>query len=688
MLRCRARVGRSNREPAEPEAALPEPTPVAALPEAPVAPAEPEPVPEPDPFYYEMGDSGGYYAQSIESVFITDRIENVLRHVNATTGEELANYQLTAKANEVVYLEETNTLYVSLQTANQLVKISLTDGAVKNISIAGPALSILTHNARVFFTTATPDEEKFSISSVGADDIVFSHGEIDGDLIVVDPVANKLISIARNIKETKIARYAEDVSGNLVREEGIITKGANATNAAISIEGRLAITMESSGQSLIGVKDYNPASLLAPYGAWHTSLGLTSVGFSPDGKLFGATSSSSLAVFDSTRHLPMEYHDIDRGLCGSSAHEFSDVSFTADGSHIMGKLSCIGDEGRNSVLFYYPIPNADTPSLVPEVEQDEIADGEVRDYYRFNEIGDYYVQSANKVFVADKTENKLLVIDITSGTETASYELDARPMHLEYFENTDTLYIGFDVAAKIVKIEFATNAVTEIMIDGAVESMSGYSTELFFTTERYGPVYYLRSLDSNNTTTDHGIVEGNLVAVNPQTGEIIIAERGQTPDTSIHRYEIDTATPGSPAMIKETVEHFGANVSEISFSADGFQMAVVSDTGNGVEPANSIFDTNAYNLSTASGEWDIGASPVSSVFSPLGDTFMATDGSNVLSFDPVTHVLRTSAAVGESSCNSGSPVLSNLQYDALGGSAFINVTCGYGSTNVILTVPQ
>jgi len=115
-------------------------------------------------------------------------------------------------------------------------------------------------------------------------------------------------------------------------------------------------------------------------------------------------------------------------------------------------------------------------------------------------------------------------------------------------------------------------------------------------------------------------------------------------------------------------------------------MAVVSGGGNG--SGYSIHDITTDNISTANGEWDTGAYPVGSAFSPLGTTFAASNGDDLMVFDAITHVEISATRINQSTCDLGYDSVTNVQYSTDGQTVLILAECGINkSLSVLHTIP-
>jgi len=381
---------------------------------------------------------------------------------------------------------------------------------------------------RIYLTTNSSVDSKYGLLSVGADDIPTFHGQINGDLIQINPVTGSVIAAQRGTSPASVYRYAQLGNGTVEQMDASNELGANASDIAISVDGQMAISMGSGNGEGYSIYDLEPGDLAAANGAWMTDTNPKSAEFSPSGALFGATNSADLMVFDSKRHVLLAEYDVDESACGLGTDSLFDVKFSADGLSVLAKLVC-GPDAEKTALFFYPIPDEETPSPAPELTQDEIAEGEVGEHYLLNESGDYHAESATSVYLADQTNNRIVHLDITTSEELNSYELNARPKLMKYVEASNSLYISFEVAKKLVKLDLATGDITEIETDGAVLSIAEMGPTVFYTTRAPLLNFNLYKLDALDAPEFLGLILGDLIEYNPTTNELMAVATGFTP---------------------------------------------------------------------------------------------------------------------------------------------------------------
>ncbi len=589
--------------------------------------------------HFELEESGDFFAKSLNSVFVADQSQNRILHLDAQNNVEIESFQLIDKPTLIAYLEATDTLYVAFKTAGKLAKIDLDTGEVSIILIGQPALSLVTHNDRVYYTA---DEAPGSLiiakalHSIGDDDELTYHGMVNGDLIEINPVSGEIYAVGTK-STTIVHRYAMDSSGMVTELQSNRNFLGNARDLSASPNGdKLAVSTASSIHNGWAISDLSTSDINITNGAWVVGLSPGTGEFSASGELFASTNLHELKVFDANRHNLLITYDLDTNICSLNDPNIEIVRFSADSKAVFARQVC-GNNDEKSVLFFVESPEIPDPApapVIPAAEQTS-KDGTM---YWWQDIQSYYAQSIKSVYIADGHKNQIVHLDVDAQAVLNYFELDAKPYELAYIESTNSLYVSFAMAEKLVKINLNTGAQTEVRLDSRALSLGSNGDLVYFVT-RY-PVhldilYNLNSMGSDDMPVSHGEIAGSAMKVNPLNNEFIV---GSILD--VNRYRLDSSGQVESLEVKSDLS---GTFREFKISPDGQQLAVILFDENDI-----VHDLNATDLQAANGAWE--SSPFELMyfeFSGNGAIFAASNGDDIMLYDPISHVKNSTFDIGD-----------------------------------------
>jgi len=627
---------------------------------------------------YIYGQNGGYFAKSSTSVYIADQTDNQITHVNVARKTVIESFPLSAQPTELAYVESSNTLYVALNNANNLVKIALNTGVQSEIVIDAPVLSLAAHKDRVYFSSANAtfvtDSELYS---VGSDDIVQYHGGINGELIELNPITDEVISVETD-RFSAAHRYSFDAAGTVVEQQVTDDLAADTVDLALSPDGQqLAVVSASGNGEGYTIHDFSGLDQGITNGAWDTGENPGSADFSPSGTLFAATNNSDLLVFDAARRTLISSIEIDVDDCPQYYDVLGKARFSIDGESVFVNLTC-GSSGEHSTLFYYPVPSVPTPIAQPALTTNPASIGQL--HYSLGLAGSYYAKSLSSVYVADQTNNRVIHTNVDADIDLAYFDLTDQPAELVFLASTNTLYVSLRAAGKLVKINLDSGLVSEIPIAARAVSMHAHNDRVYFTVNVTSQNFALYSVGSDNLPALHGEIKGATISVNPISSEIIAVSTNSS-TTTIYRYSLDAT---NNVLELQASSDAAASVLGISVSPDGQQLAVGGFSGTG--GSTGIGDILATDLTVSNGFWNNRLAPSSFSFSPNGATFAAVAGtSSVKLFDPLTHAEITTHNVDTDLCTlTNNHRSSDLKFSADGLHVVTKVVCDDNNAKTVL----
>jgi len=204
------------------------------------------------------------------------------------------------------------------------------------------------------------------------------------------------------------------------------------------------------------------------------------------------------------------------------------------------------------------------------------------------------------------------------------------------------------MAEKLVKINLDTGAQTELRLDSNAQSLVSNGELVYFVTHydlHLMTKYHLNSLGGDDIPVSHSEIAGSRISVNPLNNEIVV---GSILD--MHRYRIGSAQQVESLQV---MDDLGGTWREFTISPDGQQLAVILSDNE-----DSVLDLDASNMNIANGAWE--TSPVelhSFNFSFSGAIFAASNGHDLMLFDPISHVQTSTLDIGDR-CAVGADVVS------------------------------
>ncbi len=249
--------------------------------------------------------------------------------------------------------------------------------------------------------------------------------------------------------------------------------------------------------------------------------------------------------------------------------------------------------------------------------------------YSFIPIGvvNEIVPSDNPQFVyaLDNTYMQLLKVDVNNEQIDSHITLPhPAPISMKYGKTGNILYIAYknydtisryDLNSETFLSEYtfsATNENYDLDINESLNRIYLLATDPQSSITNQVKVL---SLDSGSLIVE-GSVEGKMMTVNPNNGDIFTGEKGLSPSSFYHY----SATNSNISNIKE-IWNNGSNGKYLTISPDGLHVVMFCGGGNGA--GYTVHDIDTSDISNTIGEWNVGGYPIYGVFSHDSKYFYA-----------------------------------------------------------------
>lgn len=235
-----------------------------------------------------------------------------------------------------------------------------------------------------------------------------------------------------------------------------------------------------------------------------------------------------------------------------------------------------------------------------------------------------------EILIANATLNRIDRMDLATGSVTDYHTLSSAPGKMALDAQRGIVYAVLSGASRIARLNLNTDTVDYIDVAGAAHDIAVREANGIYITLDL-PIDQLYWYDADGTEYGPWPIQGNMIAYNNNSHEIIAAPRGSSPSRPA-RYGFDSA---GDLEQRERLDDGGDNVRVIRMSPDNNHVAIVAGGGNGA--SYTIFDFNPAMLSSTYGEFDTGAYPTGADFTADSSILATSNGSSVMAFNVANH---------------------------------------------------
>ena len=255
--------------------------------------------------------------------------KNVIKIVNALTGDIASEYQLSAAPNKLSYDSEGNRIVASLEAANKIAVIDIGKNSLYYIDTLHNFKGIVYGEKNIAFaiTGSWPN------GYIGVIDIeqkeVLNYYYVDvygGGLIEYDKNNNNLFYADRGLSPSSLARWSFDENTKVLKvEQDIWNMGGNGIDMSISNDRKHLVFCTGGGNGEgYSIFDVDTTDISKKFGEFKVGAYPTSGAFSHDGKYFMASNGSNLLFFDA-----QSYYTIKTTIkSAASAGDYDKVLFS------------------------------------------------------------------------------------------------------------------------------------------------------------------------------------------------------------------------------------------------------------------------------------------------------------------------------------------------------------------------
>ena len=263
------------------------------------------------------------------------------------------------------------------------------------------------------------------------------------------------------------------------------------------------------------------------------------------------------------------------------------------------------------------------------------------------------------VLIGDTTRNRLVERNVITGQTAGVYQFGTKPNQLMLDEASGIVYMSVHPESeRLYKMTYATGKVTwNRIIEGvrqySVRDMAlgelGNVLAILYDADQLEPADPMAPVAESGLwlgylTTDAALVIPSIPLADPIRIEYdpVFKRVFLTTQSNLATFFFNPFT-FELTFVEGTDISVGSGCTDFSISPDGTRLAYPCPAGNieddVTEPHVGIHDLDPIDYKNPDGEWYLGSTPVSSVFSPDGTLLIATDGTKIFFFDVVTHLL-------------------------------------------------
>lgn len=292
-------------------------------------------------------------------VIIGNQIKNRVEIIEIKTNTLTQSWQLDASPGDIVFDSESNTIYVTLISANRVAKINLDSPEVQMIITAAPVLRLALGNNGIVFAThqsinGLPDRPLTIIDGPSATVKTIAPGRFDR-LIAFDQPGNQLFAATYQISAAELTRFAFDPTTLTLTKVQYNGNAADSGNdLTISPDGsHVAFVGGDVNGSSAAILDYDSKDLNSTFGSWMAPPHPRAAAFSQDGTKLLASSREEMFVFDTKTHtLLHSLTPMSPGGCGDQSIDH--VAVSPAGGIYYGISKCGNDQDEGMLYWFVP----------------------------------------------------------------------------------------------------------------------------------------------------------------------------------------------------------------------------------------------------------------------------------------------------------------------------------------------
>ncbi len=258
------------------------------------------------------------------------------------------------------------------------------------------------------------------------------------------------------------------------------------------------------------------------------------------------------------------------------------------------------------------------------------------------------------ILIGDTKTNSLVERNIITGQTGRVYPFNTTPDQMMLDAANQMVYLTTQPASeRLYKLNLATGTITYNLIreDGRhfVPKMLSLGEDGNIFALLFDPNYE----DEADPPAENGLWMGILnTNAQPLRPSIPLDSPVRLAYDPVRMHLIGTTVSNVVSFLYDPATHelsfvpgtdipVGVGCTDLSISPNGYRLAYSCPQGNAPEPRLSIIDMNPLDYYDADGEWNLENSPISAVFTPDGETLVATDGVKLYFFNVFNHLLRT-----------------------------------------------
>jgi len=307
-------------------------------------------------------------------------------------------------------------------------------------------------------------------------------------------------------------------------------------------------------------------------------------------------------------------------------------NFTADtaGDYVLGLTASYHSASSDEKILTVKVEEfGDTTD---DIDVNAITEKSLTGY----DFKDYTPLSDGWIIAKDKTQNKVIFVNVFTGTHGKEFIVDGTPDKMEFDFERELLLVSLGDANAVAKIDLRTQKITYINIEDNIMDM---------TFGEKGTAFVLAGKDSNKTIYVVDVIKNEIknsinlrgyygsMVYEKSGDQLIIAGLGTSP-SELSRYAFDETA--YDLKLLQTSTELGSNGQDLAISNDGKHIAFSCGGGNGKE-GYTLFDIDSSDITNKFGEWSVGFYPTSADFS-LDNKYLVASNSFVLKiFDVETH---------------------------------------------------
>lgn len=291
------------------------------------------------------------------------------------------------------------------------------------------------------------------------------------------------------------------------------------------------------------------------------------------------------------------------------------------------------------------------------------------------EAADIVAWCSGWVFIADKTNERVVLQNIFTGETDFVYDLPGAPGDLELDETNSRIYATLPTEQLIASIDLVGTEHSIVFVNSEPLSIALSDDEVLVAAgggselRVYAKVTLEHIINSSEFT-------GDFIRFNPDGQQIVSANASAV---FLFNYDLNVVDPDNPILmlVPDAEDPTGSTGIGLELSPNYDRLAVVAQDGN--ESAGGPFVINDFNADTAEdtfGGWKVESEITGAAFSPLNggdsDYLLASSASDLIIFDTVRHA-KVSSRTPSSGCGGD---FSDVEFSRGGEIAIGKMACG------------